>query len=406
MRRRRPNSVPNPPRFLRPLTALLTAQFFSAFADNMILFITVAIINTQGLPDYYLPLVQGAFLFAYVVLAPWVGSFADKNAKSQVLLIGNVIKMAGIGLLLAGMNPAFSYAVVGVGAVIYSPAKYGILPEMTDGEEELLRANSKIESFTILAILTGSVAGGILSDRSIPLSLIACAVLYGLSMALVLFIPRKPGNRQIIYGRAVSEFFSDISTLWGIPSCRFSLLGTGAFWFSSAVLRLVIIAWIPVTLGITFNRDVSLLVSVTAVGIVAGALITPMLIRFQDYPKCRWYGLSMAAMILTFTFIHSLYATVAALLLIGFLGGIFIVPMNTVLQHRGHETIGTGKTVAIQNFVENLLMFSGVAFLTMATKKQIPITIMITTTAFVMAGFISYLFMVKETNSTESVLPD
>ncbi|WP_207709008.1 lysophospholipid transporter LplT [Heliomicrobium undosum] len=381
-----------PPR-LRPLTALLAAQFFSAFADNMILFITLAIIKLEGLPDHYLPLVQVAFLFAYVVLAPWVGRLADREAKSRILLIGNGVKMAGIALLLAGVDPAISYAVVGVGAVTYSPAKYGILPELTDSEAKLLKANSLIESFTILAILTGSVAGGILSDRSVPLALLACAALYGTSMALTLFIPSKAGDRTITIGlQAVPAFFSDIAQLWRLPACRFSLIGTGAFWLSSAVLRLVVIQWIPVTLAIMTNTSISLLISVTGVGIVLGAAVTPRLIRFQDYEKSRRYGVVMVAIIFTFLLIKTVPFTVAALLAVGFSGGVFIVPMNTVLQHEGHGSIGAGKTIAIQNFVENTLMFSGVALLTAATKAQVPLSPIIAATGVIMALFVGVLF--------------
>ncbi len=377
---------------VRPLNALLTAQFLSAFVDNMILFIILAVINGQGYPDYYLPLVQSTFLFSYIVLAPWVGRFADKNCKTQVLIIGNLLKATGIVMLMLGLNPALCYAVVGTGAVVYSPAKYGILPELTSGEDELLQANSKLEGFTILAILTGSVAGGALSDKSIFLSLLVCLFLYGASVFFNTLIPQRQGNALILYKRAVREFKTDNHSLWQSPAGRFSLLGTGAFWLVSAVLRMIIIAWLPVTLGINSNTQISLIIAVTGVGIAIGAVVTPYLITLKTYTRCLYYGIGMALCIFAFTQINSLFMTLFFLLLSGCLGGIFIVPMNTCLQQVGHHTIGAGKTIAIQNFVENTFMFIGVAAYTLATREGTSINTSITATGVVLLLVVALMF--------------
>ncbi|HAK74344.1 MAG TPA: lysophospholipid transporter LplT, partial [Sporomusaceae bacterium] len=220
---------------LSPLKALFTAQFLSAFVDNMILFIVLAIIKRDVYPDYYLPFVQTTFLASYILLSPWVGRFADRKPKSNVLIIGNIMKASGALLLLLHGNPALSYAIVGLGAVIYSPAKYGILPFLTRGEQELLRANSALESYTILAILTGSIVGGILSDISISLSLAACLVLYALSIVINTFIPKNPGNRSIRYQNAITEFGIDCVTLLRNRQSHYSLVGSGSFWLASAV---------------------------------------------------------------------------------------------------------------------------------------------------------------------------
>ncbi len=379
----------------KPLNALLTAQFLSAFVDNMILFITLAIIKRDQYPDYYLPLIQSAFLFSYIVLAPWVGRFADKHPKSQVLLVGNVLKSAGIIMLLLQINPVLSYAVVGIGAVVYSPAKYGILPELTKGESELLKANSQLESFTILAILTGSVAGGFLSDQSILLALLVCLVLYGLSVLYNLFIPKRSGNYAITYAKAIREFGTDTKALFQNPISHFSLVGTGAFWQASAVLRLVIIAWLPITLNIGGNTSVSLILAVTGIGIAIGASITPYLISLQNYTRTVFFGLAMACCIFAFTFIHTLPLTIIFLLLTGCLGGIFIVPMNTCLQQVGHQSIGTGKTIAIQNFVENTFMFLGVGTYTLASSAKIGVNTSITATGIALLVFVGYMFITQ-----------
>lgn len=377
----------------KPLNALLTAQFLSAFVDNMILFITLAIIKRDAYPGWYLPLVQSAFLFSYIILAPWVGRYADKHPKANVLVVGNILKALGIVMLMLEINPALSYAVVGIGAVVYSPAKYGILPELARGEKELLKANSRIESYTILAILTGSVAGGFLSDRSIFLALLVCLVLYGLSVLYNTFIPKGRGNYLITYKKAVREFKADSGSLFKNSQGRFSLVGTGAFWLASAVLRMVIIAWLPLTLGITGNTSISLIIAVTGIGIAAGAAVTPYLVTVKTYTRCIFYGLAMAFSILAFTVIHNLPLTIIFLLLTGALGGIFIVPMNTCLQQVGHTTIGTGKTIAIQNFVENSFMFAGVGAYTVAAKAGIGVNTAITATAVTLLLFVTLMFI-------------
>ena len=270
------------------------------------------------------------------------------------------------------------------------------MPELTSGENELLKANSNIESFTILAILTGSVAGGFLSDKSIVLSLLVCLVLYGLSIIFNGFIPRQKGNDRILYNRAVQAFRSDSTSLFKDAQGRFSLIGTGSFWLASAVLRMVIIAWLPITLGITSNTSVSLIIAVTGIGIAVGAAITPYLVTVKTYTRTVYYGLGMAICIFAFTVIHSLTLTIIFLLLIGCLGGIFIVPMNTCLQQVGHKTIGAGKTIAIQNFLENTFMFLGVGAYTLAAKSGVGVNIAITATGITMLLFVGYLFMSRK----------
>lgn len=386
-----------------PLNSLLTAQFLSAFVDNMILFITLAIIKKHSYPDYYLPLVQSAFLFSYIVLAPWVGKYADKNPKSSVLIIGNILKSVGIVMLLFNINPALSYAVVGIGAVVYSPAKYGLLPELTSGETQLLKANSQIESFTILAILTGSVVGGFLSDKSIFLSLITCLALYGFSIIFNTFIPKKVGNMQIAYRNSISEFFTDTMTLFKNEDGRFSLIGTGSFWLASAVLRMVIIAWLPITLGITSNTHISLIIAVTGIGIAVGAAITPYLVTVKTYTRTVYYGLAMALCIFAFTIIHNLPLTVLFLLLTGSMGGIYIVPMNTCLQQVGHASIGTGKTIAIQNLTENMFMLAGVGAYTLAVKTHVQVNTSISATGITLLLIIAWMYWQRRASNARNV---
>ncbi|HWR05862.1 lysophospholipid transporter LplT [Sporomusa sp.] len=378
---------------LSPLKALFTAQFLSAFVDNMILFIVLAIINRDGYPDYYLPFVQSTFLVSYIVLSPWVGRFADRKTKSEVLIIGNIVKAGGVLLLFAGCNPALSYAAVGLGAVIYSPAKYGILPFLTRNEDELLRANSGLESYTILAILTGSVAGGMLSDLSVSLALSACLVLYGASIAVNTMIPKNPGNRSVGYRHAIGEFYADIVTLLRNPQSHYSLIGSGSFWLASAVLRMIIFAWVPLMLGITSGTSISLIIAVTGVGIAVGAAVTPYLITIKNYHRTVWFGYAMGGCILTFLLIGSLHTAIVFLLLIGVLGGIYIVPMNAALQQVGQRTVGEGKTIAVQNFFENSFMCLGVGLYTFAVQKGVTVHNAIGATGAVLLLCVSYLLI-------------
>ena len=379
-------------RKISPLGSLFTAQFLSAFVDNMILFVAQAIILRDAYPGYYLPFVQSAFLAAYILLSPWVGRFADKRPKSQVLIIGNMVKLSGVLILLAGFNPAPCYALVGVGSAIYSPAKYGILPFLTHNEDELLRANSKLESYTILAILTGSVAGGFLSDLSITGALLVSILLYALSIAVNTMIPKDPGNASIGYGNAIHEFVLDTGALMKDRGSHYSLIGTGSFWMASAVLRMIIFVWVPVTLGITSGTNISLIIAVTGVGIAIGALITPHLISIQTYKRTIWYGFSMGLAILAFLAVDSLAPTVVFLLLVGTLGGIYIVPMNARLQQSGHTLIGAGKTIAVQNFMENSFMFLGVGAYTLAAKIGVPLHLSLGATGLVLLAMVAYLW--------------
>lgn len=378
---------------ISPLKALFTAQFLSAFVDNMILFIALGIIKRDAYPEYYLPFVQSIFLGSYIFLSPWVGRFADKKPKANVLIIGNLVKTMGVVMMILGFDPALSYGAVGIGAVIYSPAKYGILPFLTRGDDELLRANSGLESYTIVAILLGSVAGGVLSDRSIILALVVSLLLYCTSIAINTMIPKDPGNRSITYKNSIREFFTDSKILFKNSQSHYSLIGTGSFWLASAVLRMIIFAWAPLVLGITSGTSISMIIAVTGVGIAIGAVVTPYLISIKTYGRTVWFGYIMAGCILSFLMISSMEVAVLLLLLIGMSGGIYIVPMNTCLQQVGHATIGEGKTIAVQNFVENMFMFLGVAIYTLAAKYEVSTHISIGVTGVTLLLLVTYMYL-------------
>ncbi|MZQ86138.1 lysophospholipid transporter LplT [Paenibacillus sp. 5J-6] len=381
---------------MKPLQTLNLTQFLSAFADNMILFITLAIIKQNAFPDYYIGVVQASFLVAFVLLAPFVGAVADKNSKSRVLLVGNAIKSIGIIAMFFHVDPAVSYGIVGIGAAVYSPAKYGILPALTHSDHELLRANARMEGYTIMAILLGSVCGGILAKISLSGSMIACLALYLLSLQLTLQMPKMQGDPSIRYGKAARTFLADMSALLKDRATRFSLVGTGSFWMTSSVVRLAIIAWVPAHLGIESIDQISMLVAVTGVGIMVGALMTPKLVPARRYYNSFIFGILMIICMMLFPLITNLYTTIGLLLLVGFSGGVFIVPMNAVLQDRGQVMVGAGKTIAVQNFLENAMMLAGVGLYTQISKDGLSPDLSITGIACILAGFVVYLIVQRE----------
>ena len=365
----------------KPLNALYFTQFLSAFSDNMIYFIVLSLVVKNELVEQsnvsnYMGMVQLGFLFAYVLLAAFVGPLADKHAKSHILLCGNAIKSLGIFLLILDVNPIISYAIVGIGAVIYSPAKYGILPELTTTKEELHHANAKLEAFTILSILLGGVIGTLLANFSIPIAMTITFILYLISLFATLLIPKIKGDPTVSYKRSFIDFFRDFKTLLSIRKSRFSLVGTGSFWLSSATLRVAFLAWIPLILS--FQADsiwVSGLVAVTAIGIVIGSFLTPKIIPVHRFYNAYRFGLLLVVVIFLLNFVPTTHTlalcfTIFVLLAIGFIGGVFVVPMNTAIQEVGKETVGNGRTIAIQNFVNNLMMILGIVFYNYLTSTS------------------------------------
>ncbi|EJL25645.1 lysophospholipid transporter LplT [Brevibacillus sp. BC25] len=383
---------------LKPLQALYFTQFLSAFADNMILFVIANLLRENGFSPAMLALVSISFFLPYVFLAPLVGPFADKHAKSIVLVIGNLIKALGVVLLFfidqsSILMLMLCYFTVGVGAVVYSPAKYGILPELTRNEDELFHANARIEAYTIFAILTGIGGGGAIANMTAPLiSSGICLLIYLLSLGMTFFIPRMRGDASIRYGAEARRFFIDFQHLMNRPETSFALIGTGAFWMSSAVLRVAVLAWIPLALGINPESfSVSLILATTSIGIIAGAFLAPKLIPLSHFTRSLTYGFGMFLIIVLFPWTNITFVAICLLLLVGFMGGVFIIPMNTVLQDEGKRMVGSGKTIAIQNFIENLLMAVGSGIYYLITYIGISVSGAIVGQGLLLLGFLLYL---------------
>jgi len=351
---------------------LLIAQFLSAFADNAILFTVIAIaMQSPNQTNGYIPALQSVFLIAFVVLAPWVGGFADNYAKSRVLIIANLIKTLGAGLLLLNIEPLLAYCIVGIGAAIYSPAKYGILPELA-GHEFLVKANSWIEGSTILAIITGMVIGAKVADYSTQWAVTGTIILFIMSAVVTLFLPKRivvhapatSGSKIIAFGKQMGPFFTT-------PRSRFAMLGGSLFWAAAATLRVIIIAWAPLTLLLKNASEIAELTLLLAVGIIAGSALVPGLIPLEHLRRARIPAYLMGLFIIALSFTGGIGLARFTLFFIGMMGGMFIVPVNAALQEQGQHSIGSGSAVALQGFFENLTMLVGVGGYTYAATHNV-----------------------------------
>ncbi len=338
---------------------LLIAQFLSAFADNAILFTVIALVmQSAKLTTWYVPALQSVFLIAFVVLAPWVGNFADTHAKSKVLIIANIIKASGAGLLLLNVEPLIAYCLVGMGAAIYSPAKYGILPELTD-HDSLVKANSWIEGSTISAILLGMVVGAKVADYSIQWALIGTIILF-IASAMVTFLIPTQAIKKAESGSKIIHFTQQISQFFTTSRSRFAILGASLFWSVAATIRVIIIAWAPVVLMSQNASEVAEITLFLAIGIIIGSALVPHLIPLEFLSRARIPAYFMAFFIILLSFADNLWAARAALFFIGTAGGMFIVPINAALQELGKDSIGSGGAVAMQGFFQNVAMLIAV----------------------------------------------
>ena len=354
----------------RGVIALLVAQFLSAFGDNAILFAAVGmVLAAEQTVEWYIPALQAVFLIAYVVAAPWVGPFADRLSKPRVLLIGNLVKAAGVGLILAGVEPLAAYGLVGLGAAIYSPAKYGILPEMMR-EHQLVKANAWIEASTIAAIILGTVAGGQLADYSVQGAFWMVAWCYLASMLVTLAIP-KLVPRGARLKQALPDFLHTLQRFMQTPRARFAMLGGCLFWGAAAVLRVLLVAWVPLVLATRSAGAVSELALFLAIGVIIGSVVVPRLIPLQHLQRARFAAYAMGISVLLFALVDNAGAARGVLLLIGVAGGVFIVPINAALQQIGHRGVGSGRAVAVQNFYQNVAMLITVGLYTAAAATGI-----------------------------------
>jgi LPLT family lysophospholipid transporter-like MFS transporter len=374
------------------MMAVLVAQFLSALADNAILIAAIAIVKSQGLPNL-VPLLQESFVVPFILLAPFVGQFADAFPKGRVMLIANLLKLSGALAMLSGVNPLTAYAIIGIGAAMYSPAKYGILSQMF-GPASLVRANGMMEGSTIVAILLGVLLGGWLADQSLSWAFAGVVAAYSLAAFANLFIPSLPAENPGVSfrpARLAKKFGASLSLMFKNKDARFSLLGTSVFWGSGTTLRLMLFAWVPAALLITDNQTPANLMGAVSIGIVLGAAGAGLWISLAKVNRALIGGLLLGPVILALASVHDLTLAAALMVAIGICGGMFVVPLNALLQERGHETIGAGNALAVQNFAENIAMLSFVGAYSWAAAAGVPIATIVVGFGLVLLAIIGGL---------------
>ncbi len=351
---------------------ILSAQFLSALADNALLFAAIALLAELNAPSWHTPMLQQFFVFSYILLAPFVGAFADALPKGRVMFISNNIKLLGCFVMLAGVNPLYAYGIVGLGAAAYSPAKYGILTEYLP-PGKLVVANAWMEGATVMAIILGAIIGGVLlSPGLLPglsvhlpvlaefdVAKFAIVFIIGLYISAAvfnLFIPKtapdhKPKQRDPIF--LIRDFRHSFMQLWRDPLGEVSLAVTTLFWGAGATLRLVVLSWAVLVLKFDMQQATQL-TAVVAVGIAIGAVVAGRYVKLNDAIKVIPAGIIMGFFVISMIFVTTPLVAAILLGIIGMLGGFFVVPMNALLQHRGHLLMGAGHSIAVQNFNENL----------------------------------------------------
>jgi MFS transporter, LPLT family, lysophospholipid transporter len=363
----------------RGFFTIMAAQFFSSLADNAIFIVAIELLRSQSAPSWHAAALVPMFALFYVVLAPFVGAFADARPKGDVMFYSNAIKVIGCLFMLFGSHPLLSYAVVGLGAAIYSPAKYGILTELLPASQ-LVKANGWIEGLTIGSIILGVLLGGQLVGHSVshyllsfdlpildtfidtPAEAAICilVVIYAVAAGFNLRIPltgveSRPLPKNLL--TLLPDFWTCNKRLWKDKLGQISLSTTTLFWGVSGNLRYIVLAWSAAALGYT-TTQASNLVGVVAVGTAAGAIVASLYCRLDKAPSVMPLGIGMGLLILLLNFIDNVWVAAPFLVLLGAFGGYLVVPMNALLQHRGHNLMGAGRSIAVQNFNEQLCILS------------------------------------------------
>lgn len=368
-----------------PVGAVMLAQFLSALADNALLFAAITLVKQDGFGPEYVPMLQEFFVFAFIILAPFVGPLADSVSKGRVMLLANGMKFLGAGAMYGGLHPLLAYGMVGIGAAAYSPAKYGILSELV-GPERLVKANGLMEGSTIVAILTGVLLGGALADQSVRLALLVVIGCYFAAAIVNLMIPRLAPAHPIEQMRLLAmlrDFWQALKTLFQHHDARFSMLGTSLFWGSGSTLRLLLVAWVPVALGVLETDMPAMLNGVVAVGVAIGAGLAARFVTLDTISRALPAGLLLGVLVMVLASLHDITSVVVVLMAVGACGGFFVVPLNAMLQESGHETVGAGHAIAVQNFFENLAMLGMIGLYTAAVTQHWPISLIAAGVGFV-----------------------
>ncbi len=404
----------------RSFYIIMAAQFFSSLADNALLIAAIALLAQLQAPAWMTPLLKLFFVLSYVLLAAFVGAFADSRPKGNVMFITNTIKFVGCVTMLFGSHPLMAYAIVGLGAAAYSPAKYGILTELLP-PEKLVAANGWIEGLTVSSIILGTVLGGVLISSTVSQSLLALdmptfdtgidtpaesailiiMMIYVVAALINLKIP-DTGARYVSQKTNPIELVKDFAicfkTLWNDRLGQISLAVTTLFWGAGATLQFIVIKWAQVALHMNLSQG-AILQAISAVGVAGGAVYAAWRIPLRKSLEVLPYGIAMGLVVCIMAVYNSdmlpntsiltvgkfqislnLLPAYFLLILVGWLAGYFVVPMNALLQHRGHVLMSAGHSIAVQNFNENISVLVMLLVYSLLIWLDIPVQ-------FVIIGF-------------------
>jgi MFS family permease len=356
---------------------LISAQFASGLADNALLILGIAFLTEQGYPGWWAPLLKFSFTLSYVFLAPLMGPLADAMPKAKLMALMNALKVVGVAFVFSSMHPMLAFAIVGMAASAYAPAKYGLVTE-TVAAEQLVKANGWLEVTVVMSVILGTACGGLLVASKnfefmaalntgfihlfgLPVAtqyagpLLSMIVIYITAALLNYGIPQVDIRYVQESMRPLSLFKNFIQSnrvLWTDPVGRISLAVTTLFWGIGAVVQFAVLLWASEALNMPLEKA-SLLQAVVAFGVIFGAAVAGHWVAlkhaFKVMPLGIWLGLSLPAL----AFSTSLWVAIPLMLITGFAGGMLMVPMNALLQNRGFELLTAGRSIAVQGFNEN-----------------------------------------------------
>ncbi|PUE08109.1 lysophospholipid transporter LplT [Limnohabitans sp. T6-20] len=377
---------------------LILAQFASGLADNALMILGVCFLQEQGHPGWWSPLLKFSFTLSYVVLAGVVGPIADAFPKGRLMASMNMLKLAGVVLLLCGVHPFFGFALAGLAAAVYAPAKYALVTESVPASL-LVKANAWLEVSVVLSVLLGVALGGWLTGwhkdpwineafaifQDLPPQLaptqifpafVAVCLIYivssGLNMGLNSMDAR--GTRHPLTWHSIQWplFWKNNRQLWADPLGGVSLYVTTLSWGVGAVLQFAVLAWAQTSAGLSLQHG-AYLQALVAVGVISGAVMAANVFQIFNAHNALPWGLVLAVLLPCMALTTSLWLAVPLLILAGCAGGMLLVPMNALLQHRGQKILTSGRSIAVQGFNENLSVLLMLGTYSVLLAWQVPL---------------------------------
>ena len=409
---------------------LISAQFASGLADNALLILGIAFLAEQAYPGWWAPLLKFSFTLSYVFLAPLMGPLADAFSKAKLMACMNALKVVGVAFIFTSLHPMLAFAIAGMAASAYAPAKYGLVTE-TVPADQLVKANGWLEVTVVMSVILGTACGGLLIASksfawmsSLNLSfiellglsletqyagpLLSLIVIYSIAGLLNFGIP-SVNNRYVQQSMKPIALFKNFiqsnRILWQDPVGKLSLAVTTLFWGIGAVVQFAVLLWAKEALNMPLEQA-SLLQAVVAFGVIFGAGMAGHYVALQNaykvLPLGLWLGLSLPAL----AFSTSLWIAIPLMLITGFAGGMLMVPMNAVLQNRGYILLTAGRSIAVQGFNENASVMVMLGVYSGLLALELPLQwVMVIMGSFMTLGMVYLMRMASQkTDSTCSAI--